>query len=284
MYQHKTLRINYTSYDVRRQQDVINPSTPSRFIFLPSETSNSDFEHANSNHHPFLYAKVLGIYHAEVSYRNCAPRRMDFIHVRWLYYDHDHPGGWDAFRLDRVGYEPCDTEEDNLDSFDFVDPNDVVRMAHMIPDFRSGPTNDFLLTSHSVAHDHREHGTDWKYYYVNRFVDRDILMRYLGGGIGHYRHKVTRSNKDDTPDEEQLVNTSVEDDNIELEDENEQENDILDEADELQANTGINEEFWDEDEDGGEYEDEYEDEYDLEGSSSDGASSAGGVDDIIYDY
>nr|GAT58254.1 predicted protein [Mycena chlorophos] len=26
---------------------------------------------------------------------------------------------------------------------------------------------------------------DWKYHYVNFFVDRDMLMRYLGGAVGH---------------------------------------------------------------------------------------------------
>ncbi|KAI0027909.1 hypothetical protein K488DRAFT_90312 [Vararia minispora EC-137] len=28
-------------------------------------------------------------------------------------------------------------------------------------------------------------GSDWKHYYVSRFVDRDMMQRYLGWGIGH---------------------------------------------------------------------------------------------------
>ncbi|CUA71948.1 hypothetical protein RSOLAG22IIIB_09961 [Rhizoctonia solani] len=28
--------------------------------------------------------------------------------------------------------------------------------------------------------------SDWNYHYVSQFVDRDMLMRYLGGGIGHF--------------------------------------------------------------------------------------------------
>ncbi|KAJ1304192.1 hypothetical protein OPQ81_008592 [Rhizoctonia solani] len=121
-------------------------------------------------HHPFLYAKVLGVYHAEVSYRQHAPRRMDFVHVRWLYYDYECPG-----------------DEDNLDSFDFVDPNDIIRTAHLIPDFQTGTTDTLLNTSHSLSHDDPQCGVDWRYFYVNRFMDRDVLMRYLSGGIGHYR-------------------------------------------------------------------------------------------------
>ncbi|CEL56121.1 hypothetical protein RSOLAG1IB_07574 [Rhizoctonia solani AG-1 IB] len=202
MYQHKTLRLNYTSYDVQRQQDLVNPTTPSRFIFLPSErTTNDNFD--GTTNHPFLYAKVLGIYHADVLYRQYAPRRMDFVHVRWLYYDYEQPGGWDTFRLDRVGYEPCGSDEDNLDSFDFVDPSDIIRAAHLIPDFQSGASTALLDTPHSLSHDDPNRGTDWCYYYVNRFVDRDILMRYLGGGVGHYHHSVMTN--------EEIATTSIED-------------------------------------------------------------------------
>ncbi|KAJ1309331.1 hypothetical protein OPQ81_004992 [Rhizoctonia solani] len=183
MYRHKTLRINYTSYDVQRQQDLLNPNTPSRFILLPS----NDDSYEGAARHPFLYAKVLGVYHAEVSYRQHAPRRMDFVHVRWLYYDYECPGGWDIFRLDCVGYKPCCSDEDNLDSFDFVDPNDIIRTAHLIPDFQTGTTDTLLNTSHSLSHDDPQCGVDWRYFYVNRFVDRDVLMRYLSGGVGHYR-------------------------------------------------------------------------------------------------
>ncbi|KAF9235589.1 hypothetical protein BU15DRAFT_64686 [Melanogaster broomeanus] len=31
-------------------------------------------------------------------------------------------------------------------------------------------------------HDHNE---DWVFYYVNMFIDRDMIMRYRGGGVGH---------------------------------------------------------------------------------------------------
>ncbi|KAG8701768.1 hypothetical protein FRC11_011922 [Ceratobasidium sp. 423] len=157
MYKHKTLWINYTSYDVCRQQDLINPTTPSRFIFLPSEFDSA--ESPDLDTHPFLYAKVLGIYHADISYRGSAPRRMDFIH------------------LDHVGYELCQTDEDNLDSFDFVDPNDVIRLAHVIPDFQSGLAGDLLHASPSTAHDFQEDGTDWNYYYINRsgYIDEEVM-------------------------------------------------------------------------------------------------------------
>ncbi|KAG9083836.1 hypothetical protein FRC06_004351 [Ceratobasidium sp. 370] len=180
VYSHHTLHVNFTSYDVLRQQDVLNPSTPTCFIMLPSESD----EHSLSDH-PFVYAKILGIYHAKVTYRGSSPRRMDFLHVRWLYYNYNRPGGWETCRLGRLSYETCRAEEDILNSFDFVNPADVIRATHLIPDFQSGMTSD-LLSGQSVALDDQEHG-DWIFYYVNRFVDRDMLMRYLGGGVGHYQ-------------------------------------------------------------------------------------------------
>ncbi|KAG8794782.1 hypothetical protein FRC12_021705 [Ceratobasidium sp. 428] len=94
MYTHATLRLNYSSYDVRRQFDVVNPNTPCRFILLPNDTTN------NPSVHPFLYARVLGIYHAMVRISNGLPKRMDFLWVRWMDYDDKQPGGWEAGRLD----------------------------------------------------------------------------------------------------------------------------------------------------------------------------------------
>ncbi|CAE6402750.1 unnamed protein product [Rhizoctonia solani] len=153
MYRHKTLRINYTSYDVLRQQDLLNPSTSNRFILLPAQS-----EDGSTPPHPFIYAKVLGIYHAKVSYGNVVPRREDFVHVRWLYYNTDEArqGGWDECRLDHIGYEQCYTDQDLLDSFDFVHPSDIIRAVHLIPDFQSGSSGTLLNFAKSIAHDKRE--------------------------------------------------------------------------------------------------------------------------------
>jgi hypothetical protein len=161
MYKHKTVRINYTSYDVIRQQDVINPSTPHRFVLLPAEFDE------DAQGHPFLYAKILGVYHANVIYNGRPPHRMEFVHVRWLYYDYDRPGGWNTRRLDHVSYETCRTDQDILDSFDFVDPKDIIRAVHLIPNFCLGISRNLLNTQHSIGHDNPEFG-DWQHYYVNR--------------------------------------------------------------------------------------------------------------------
>ncbi|QRV80198.1 hypothetical protein RhiJN_08213 [Ceratobasidium sp. AG-Ba] len=182
MYRHRTLRVNYTTYDVHRDQDVLNPSTSHSVVLLPAELE------PGSNDHPFIYAKILGVYHAKVGYGNNLPRRMDFIHVRWLYYDYERPGGWETNRLDRLSYIKCDNSQDITDSFDFIDPKDIIRAAHLIPEFAAGTTTGFLQAATSISHDNSDQ-TDWNGFYVNRFVDRDMLMRYIGGGVGHFRQK-----------------------------------------------------------------------------------------------
>jgi hypothetical protein len=162
IYSHQTLKINYTTYDIRCAQDIVSPHTVKHFILIPSD------EEADPNvpHHPFWYAKVLGIYHANVSYRSERPKRMDFLWVQWLGRSLDTPGSWDDFRLDQVRYF---TDSEHAHAFEFIDPMDVIRAAHLIPRFASGQTLKFLGpgSSESVAADDQSFG-DWEYYYVNR--------------------------------------------------------------------------------------------------------------------
>ncbi|KAF8666958.1 hypothetical protein RHS04_09358 [Rhizoctonia solani] len=177
----------YTIGQTKRSEDLIPSIT--RWVREQQHNDAMKSEDGSTSPHPFIYAKVLGIYHAQVSYGNAVPCREDFVHVRWLYYDTDkaRQGGWDECQLDHIGYEQCCTDQDLLDLFDFVHPSNIIRAVHLIPDFRSGSSGTLLSFAKLVAHNSKdpEHW-DWKHYYVNRFVDRDMLMRYLGGGIGHY--------------------------------------------------------------------------------------------------
>ncbi|KAG8704549.1 hypothetical protein FRC09_003458 [Ceratobasidium sp. 395] len=99
----------------------------------------------------------------------------------------------------------------NYSSYD-----DVIRACHLIPDFESGRANDSV----SMVRDDDE--GDWAYHSVNRFVDRDMVMQYLGGGVGHFNQRAptepqaasyafeseeleTRSNESD--EDEEIVRT-----------------------------------------------------------------------------
>ncbi|KIJ07244.1 hypothetical protein PAXINDRAFT_31848, partial [Paxillus involutus ATCC 200175] len=86
-------------------------------------------------------------------------------------------------RVSRVGFVP---EDDEL-SFGFVDPSDVVRGIHLIPAFAYGRTPALLsgpLVARATSGEQGKHD-DWRLYYVNQFVDHDMYMRFLGGGVGH---------------------------------------------------------------------------------------------------
>ena len=84
IYLHKLTRFQYTTYDIQRDQDVINPSTPHQdIVMLTTTEDNQD--------HPFLYASILGIYHTNVVYtgdnsKNYEARWFEFSWVRWYQY------------------------------------------------------------------------------------------------------------------------------------------------------------------------------------------------------
>ncbi|KAL6307409.1 hypothetical protein BKA93DRAFT_816023 [Sparassis latifolia] len=178
MYAHQTLTINYTTYDVRRAQDTINPSTARHDVMV---LADNDDPHA----HPFWYARVLGIYHINAvdlspnTHSDGIPKHVEFLLVRWLGEDPDWCGGWHARRLDRIGFIPA---SDN-GAFGILDPADILRACHLIPVFALGCTNTLL--QHSRLAWWEKETDDWDRFYVNRFVDRDMIMRYMGCGIGH---------------------------------------------------------------------------------------------------
>ncbi|KAF9548000.1 hypothetical protein CPC08DRAFT_591470, partial [Agrocybe pediades] len=191
LFRHKVLRVNYTTYDLRRSQDSINPRTHPDIMTLSYENASTP------NSHPFWYARVLGIFHVNVRHtpggrlsntERTEAQRIEFLWVRWFRLDTTHVGGWNTRRLHRIGFVPSDSLED--EAFGFIDPAVVLRAVHLIPAFAHGRTSR-LLISPSIARfkfpheDQGDEDTDWRYLYVNMFVDRDMVMRFLGGGVGH---------------------------------------------------------------------------------------------------
>lgn len=201
LYRHNIMRINYTTYDVHRKQDTINPSTPHRDIMVLAQ------EEDNSANHPFLYARVIGIFHANVVYTghqiiDYRPRRLEFLWVRWFEQDDSAgPRGWVSSTLDRLRFPPMANEG----AFGFLDPADVVRGTHIMPAFASGKryegvvkgrvapaftSGNRIVEGKGISPCAKDTG-DWRSYYVGRFVDRDMVMRYHWGlAIGHvYTHR-----------------------------------------------------------------------------------------------
>jgi hypothetical protein len=161
MYRHNLARFNYTTYDVRRSQDVINPGTSHRDIML---LANNTDDNSDSSH-PYLYARVLGIYHVNVIYTgegslDYAARRVEFLWVRWFEYDANKSVAWEDLKLDPLRFLPMSDEG----AFGFVDPNHVLRGCHIVPTFVRGKARADGIGLSRLAHD----GQDWSQYMVNR--------------------------------------------------------------------------------------------------------------------
>ena len=156
IYRHRLLRINYTTYDLQREFDSINPRTDHRDIML---LSNSD------DHHPFCYAQVLGIFHANIIYtgpgsKDFQSRRIEFLWVRWFEVIQDCSSLWEQQALDTVRFLPMA----NTGAFDFVDPANVLRGCHVIPSFADGQLHPDGVAMSRWAND----SGDWKRYHINR--------------------------------------------------------------------------------------------------------------------
>ncbi|KAG0706560.1 hypothetical protein DFH29DRAFT_995942 [Suillus ampliporus] len=179
IYHHNIARFNYTTYDTRQDQDVINPKTLHHDIMLLNSTSdNSDCGGR------YRYARVLGVHHVNIVYTGGpyhTALRMEFLFVRWYEpVGHANPG---RTALDRLYFPALDSE----DAFGFLSPADVMRAAHIIPCFSKEMRHKDGKGLSGIAGDK----SDWCQYFVNRFVDRDMLMRFhYGLGVGHvYSHE-----------------------------------------------------------------------------------------------
>ncbi|KJA13356.1 hypothetical protein HYPSUDRAFT_115550, partial [Hypholoma sublateritium FD-334 SS-4] len=194
VYSHKLARFYHTTYDVRRSEDVINPRTSHCNVMLLCKLATSEGNSLDTSvTHPFLYARVIGIYHVNVVYtgpgmKGYESMHFDFLHIRWFQLEaiksqgRHRVRGWASLRLDRLSFPPMAEKS----SFAFVDPALVLRSCHLIPAFSSGKRYSDGIGLSALSRDN----SDWKMYYVNRFADRDMTMRYHWGlGIGHmYSH------------------------------------------------------------------------------------------------
>lgn len=112
VFNHKLARFYHTTYDVRQSEDIINPRTSHCNIMLLSDSdSNQAKSSAGAEEHPFLYGRVIGIYHVNIIYigpgmKGYEPIHFDFLHVRWFQLDkprqalHGVSSSWESLRLD----------------------------------------------------------------------------------------------------------------------------------------------------------------------------------------
>ena len=160
IHRHKVLRINYTTYDMRRDQDSLKPDNHADFMVLANE---------DEGEYPYWYGRLIGIFHANISYigPECASseiRRMDFVWVCWFGQDLErgYTEGWKARRLPHIGFVP----HEDPGALGFLDPALIIRGIHVIPAFAHGQTGS-LLPMWSIARHSDDKDEDWVMYYFN---------------------------------------------------------------------------------------------------------------------
>jgi hypothetical protein len=126
----------------------------------------ADSDSSAAGEHPYLYARVLGIYHVNATYIgpgmiDYRTHRIDFLWVRWYQYV-DRCSSQHA-SLDRVCFPPMAEPE----AFGFVDPDDILRCCHIIPRFTQGLQH---LDGKGISHCAQDK-MDWQCYYINRCVN-----------------------------------------------------------------------------------------------------------------
>lgn len=168
-YSHKTVKINYTTDNLRRAQDSINTDTGNIMV------CSSEEDEGESDGHPYMYGRVIGVFHLDVSYtgpgmetttfRDKRFQRMDVLWIRWYAFDASQPWGLRARRLPRVVFPPMH----HRCAFGFVNPSHVIRAVHVIPSFASAPTSDPSICRPSLGRPGPEE-EDFESYYVGMYV------------------------------------------------------------------------------------------------------------------
>ncbi|KAG2757163.1 hypothetical protein P692DRAFT_201859216 [Suillus brevipes Sb2] len=75
IYSVQTMQVHYTTYDLRREYDTVNPRSHGDIMVLSGETAPS---------HPYWYARVVGIYHMEVWLQGSAQPVKQHLEVLWV--------------------------------------------------------------------------------------------------------------------------------------------------------------------------------------------------------
>ncbi|KAG6872953.1 hypothetical protein C0995_004837 [Termitomyces sp. Mi166 len=124
IYEHKTLCINYTTYNNWHDQDTINPHQQSDVMVLADKDDHS--------FHFYWYYQVVKIFHAMVqilgSGEGC--QQLEFLWGHCYGFDHKAKSGPAAKCIYQIGF----MEGNN--AFEFIDPANVLCTVHLISQFR----------------------------------------------------------------------------------------------------------------------------------------------------
>jgi hypothetical protein len=157
LYRHSKLRVNFTTYDLRRSFEVVDTVLKRDIMLL----ANEDPSQVEGPCPLYWYARIHGIYHVLVKDRRSSNdfQRKDFLWVRW--FGHVKQSQGIQNRLEQVEYIA-----ESEGAFGFIDPEWIVRSVHLIPSFKDGMSEQYLPCT-SLASDSPQFG-DWDSYCVNQ--------------------------------------------------------------------------------------------------------------------
>jgi hypothetical protein len=157
---HKTLRINYTTYDLQRRSDLVNLRTRPDIMVTSPKCDHS---------HPYRYGRLIDIFTVPIHYKGMKKisgrnrrQEVQVLWVRWFEQDPTYQDGFSHLRIPRLQFV---TPGGTAEWHSFISPSDVLRATHTIPAFAWDLMDDQLYPegSHAV----RFLKEDWNYYYVN---------------------------------------------------------------------------------------------------------------------
>ena len=168
IYATKVLHVKYTTYDVQRDQDSMNPCTHCDIMVLSRED--------DANAHPYWYACVLGVFHAWVLHTgpwatNHAPQHLEFLWVHWFGTEPDYHAGLKVACLPKIGFQP----DSDPEAFGFLNPSLVICGCHLMPAFANWHTS-VLLNAIRTLGCLLDETDDWVNYYVNMYVANAHLV------------------------------------------------------------------------------------------------------------
>jgi len=164
LYRHKTLQLKYTMYDMLEGLDKVYQRHYPDIMVL-----------SDDEEHPYMYGRALDFFHVNV--RNNGPNSFlppegedPMVQMAWVHwFKLNKPltvSGFNSLRYPSISFY----ESHDPDAFGFVHPDEIIRVVHLIPSFRSGQTSDYLSVASRARPETKLQ--DWEHFEVNVYVTR----------------------------------------------------------------------------------------------------------------
>ena len=148
---------------MRWEYDIVNPAKDADIMMVMPDWDDSTG--ASPSGHPFHYARVLGIFHADIISilpdGEASVQKLEFLWVHWYQRDVAYKAGFQHRCLHHLELASVDSPS----ACGFLNPDNVIWGIHLIPGFAHGLRTVPAHGSTTPTFD--SPGLDWRYYYMN---------------------------------------------------------------------------------------------------------------------